>query len=75
MRRVRIVTTRRGRKRKTKVGIGFVLPLLYVAYLLLGMFAGIWINGHYYAIEKAFYVRLRSEPPAVTTPEDGEKSE
>lgn len=71
----RVFTITRGKKRKTRVRIGVVLPILYLAYLLLAMSAGIWINGHYYALEKAFYARLRAEPMAVTTPIKGEQDE
>ncbi len=72
MSKVRVVTTKRGKKRKTKVRIGLVLPLLYIAYLLLGLIFGLWVNGHEYALERAFYARL-AEPPPSTTPTDDQK--
>ena len=71
--RQRLVTITRGKKRKTKVRIGLALPMFYIAYLLVGLILGIWINGHYYAIEKAFYARQRAEPPLVAAPFDEEQ--
>ena len=65
-RKVRSVTTKRGKKRKTKVRIGIVLPVLFVVYLLLAMIAGIWINGHFYALEK-LYERAQG-PPVLPGP-------
>ena len=73
--RQRFVTITRGKKRKTKVRIGFALPMFYIAYLLVGLILGIWINGHYYAIEKEFYARQRVEPPPVAAPLYDEQKE
>jgi len=73
-RKVRIVTSTRGKKRKAKTRLGALLPILFIAYLLIGMFLGIWINGYFYALEKAFYARQRAEPPpkAPLNPLNGE---
>jgi hypothetical protein len=73
-RKVRIMTITKGKKRKTKVRVGFLLPILYIAYLLVGMIFGIWVNGHYYALEKAFYAR-RAELPPLSTPVDVDQKE
>jgi hypothetical protein len=75
MPRVRVFTITKGKKRKTKIRIGLGLPILYIAYLLLGLIFGIQVNGNYYAREKAFYARLRAEPMAGTTPVKGERDE
>jgi len=72
MSKVRVVTTKRGKKRKTKVRMGLLIPMLYFAYLVVGMIFGIWVNGHEYAVEKAFYARL-AEPPLSRTPTDDNK--
>ena len=74
MRKVRMLRITKGKKRKTKVRIGIVLPILYIAYLLVGLIFGIWVNGRYYALEKAFYARQRAELP-LATPLDGEQKE
>ena len=75
MRKAKVLTITKGKKRKTKVRIGLVLPLLYIAYLLVGLMFGIWVNGHYYALEKAFYARQRAETAPAAAPLDSEQKE